>query len=70
MTELDEWDYIMLDKVCRALCPFYREGQEHRDKEYQCGAYWIIKEKLKIGEISEEELNKWIELLQNRKLER
>ncbi len=36
-------DKLLLDTICRSLCEFYRESQEHRDKEYQCGAYKLIK---------------------------
>ncbi|TFF85937.1 MAG: hypothetical protein EU551_02940 [Promethearchaeota archaeon] len=70
MTDLDKWDHIMLEKVCRALCPFYKEGQEIRETEYQCGAYWIVKEKLKSDEVTIEELNKWMEVLKDRKNQR
>ncbi|MHA1268450.1 MAG: hypothetical protein ACTSPY_01565 [Candidatus Helarchaeota archaeon] len=70
MPELDELDTILLDKVCRTLCPFYREGQEYRELEYQCGAYWIIKEKLKNNEIKVDELDKLSEKLKEKKLQR
>jgi hypothetical protein len=43
MVALDELDEKMLDIVCRAKCKFYKEGQEIREKEYQCGAYKTLK---------------------------
>ncbi|MFX1521160.1 MAG: hypothetical protein ACFFCD_14705 [Promethearchaeota archaeon] len=36
-------DQSLVEKICRPLCEFYAEDQEHREKDYQCGAYKLIK---------------------------
>ena len=36
-------DQSLVEKICRPLCEFYAEDQEQRDKDYQCGAYKLIK---------------------------
>ena len=36
-------DQSLVEKICRPLCEFYVEEQEHREKDYQCGAYKLIK---------------------------
>ncbi|MHA1650273.1 MAG: hypothetical protein ACTSYB_08770 [Candidatus Helarchaeota archaeon] len=49
MTKLDELDKELLEIVCRQRCKFYKEGQEIKEKEYQCGAYKILKTKIQEG---------------------
>ncbi|MHA1276748.1 MAG: hypothetical protein ACTSQI_07500 [Candidatus Helarchaeota archaeon] len=43
MVDLDELDKELLEVICRQRCKFYKEGQEIREKEYQCGAYKVLK---------------------------
>ncbi|MHA1264445.1 MAG: hypothetical protein ACTSRS_04340 [Candidatus Helarchaeota archaeon] len=56
MVDLDELDKEILEIVCRARCKFYKEGQEIREKEYQCGAYKVIKLMLEQGKLSMDDL--------------
>lgn len=56
MVKLDELDNQLLEILCRQKCKFYKEGQEFREKEYQCGAYKILKTMLENGQISLEDL--------------
>ena len=56
MAKLDELDKKLLDILCREKCKFYKEGQEIREKEYQCGAYKFLKHMLKEGHITIDEL--------------
>jgi hypothetical protein len=46
-------DQSLVNKICKPLCEFYAEDQESWEKDYQCGAYKLIKtliesEKLKL----------------------
>lgn len=36
-------DQSLVDKICKQLCEFYAEDQEHWEKDYQCGAYKLLK---------------------------
>lgn len=36
-------DQSLVETICRPLCEFYAEDQEHWEKDYQCGAYKLIK---------------------------
>ena len=49
-------DQSLIDKICRPVCEFYREGQEHWEKDYQCGAYKLIKTLIKSGKLNTEDL--------------
>ena len=63
MTKLDELDVKMLDIVCREKCKFYKEGQEIKEKEYQCGAYKILKTMLQEGRLTLDELKHFTSLV-------
>ncbi|MFX1298826.1 MAG: hypothetical protein ACFFD2_28705 [Promethearchaeota archaeon] len=52
MAKLDELDNKLLEVVCRQKCKFYKNGQEHREEEYQCGAYKILKTMIHEGQIT------------------
>jgi len=56
MADLDELDNEILEIVCRAKCKFYKEGQEIREKEYQCGAYKVLKLMIEKGQLTLDEL--------------
>ena len=56
MVDLDELDIKLLEVVCRQKCKFYKEGQEEREKEYQCGAYKFLKKMIQDGQLTLEEL--------------
>ena len=56
MVDLDELDVELLEVICRQKCKFYKEGQEEREKEYQCGAYKILKKMIIDGQLTLEEL--------------
>jgi hypothetical protein len=58
MVKLDKLDRQLLDIVCGQKCKFYKEGQEEKEKEYQCGAYKILKTMIDEGQLSLEELKK------------
>jgi hypothetical protein len=58
----DTLDQSLVDKVCKPLCEFYAEGQEYWEKDYQCGAYKLIKalitsEKLILEDLKIEEID-------------
>ncbi|MFX1465629.1 MAG: hypothetical protein ACFFA5_04070 [Promethearchaeota archaeon] len=36
-------DQSLVDKICKPLCEFYADDQEHWEKDYQCGAYKLLK---------------------------
>ena len=59
MVKLDELDHELLQIVCREKCKFYKEGQEIREKEYQCGAYKVLKTMIEEGQLSLDELKNW-----------
>ena len=49
-------DQSLIDKICKPQCEFYAEGQEHWEKDYQCGAYKLLKtlitsEKLRLEDL-------------------
>jgi len=49
-------DQSLVGKICKPLCEFYAEDQEHWEKDYQCGAYKLIKtlitsEKLRLEDL-------------------
>ncbi len=56
MADLDELDREILEIVCRARCKFYKEGQEIREKEYQCGAYKVLKLMIEKGDLTLDDL--------------
>ncbi len=56
MADLDELDKDILDIVCRAKCKFYKEGQEIKEKEYQCGAYKVLKLMIQKGQLTLDDL--------------
>ncbi len=58
MSELDEYDEILLEIVCRGACKFYKQGQEEDEEDFRCGAYIIFKKMLKEGNITRDELEK------------
>ena len=58
MVDLDELDKELLEVVCRQKCKFYKEGQEIREKEYQCGAYKVLKLMIEEGELTLDHLKK------------
>jgi hypothetical protein len=49
-------DHSLTNKICRPLCEFYAEGQEHWEKDYQCGAYKLIKTLITSGKVKSEDL--------------
>ncbi|HUY00142.1 MAG TPA: hypothetical protein VMV49_11345 [Candidatus Deferrimicrobium sp.] len=59
MVKLDELDKQLLDIVCGQKCKFYKEGQEEKEKEYQCGAYKILKAIIEEKRLTLDELKKW-----------
>jgi len=59
MTKLDELDKELLEIVCRQRCKFYKEGQEIKEKEYQCGAYKILKTMIQEGYLTLGELKNY-----------
>ena len=49
-------DQSLVDKICKPLCEFYADDQEHWEKDYQCGAYKLLKalitsEKLRLEDL-------------------
>ena len=56
MAKLDELDKQLLQIVCRERCKFYKEGQEIKEKEYQCGAYKVLKLMIEQGRLTLDEL--------------
>ena len=53
---LTSLDQSLVEKICRPLCEFYAKEQEHWEKDYQCGAYKLIKilvksEKLRLKDL-------------------
>ena len=49
-------DQSIVETICRPICEFYAEDQEYWEKDYQCGAYKLIKtlltsERLQIGDL-------------------
>lgn len=56
MADLDELDKELLEIVCREKCKFYKEGQEIRETEYQCGAYKVLKLMIEKGQLTLDEL--------------
>jgi hypothetical protein len=36
-------DQPLVDKICKPICEFYADDQEHWEKDYQCGAYKLLK---------------------------
>ncbi|MFX1294970.1 MAG: hypothetical protein ACFFD2_08985 [Promethearchaeota archaeon] len=52
MVKLDDLDIKLLELVCRQKCKFYKEGQELREKEYQCGAYKFLKKYIEKGQLT------------------
>ena len=49
-------DQSLIDKICKPQCEFYAEDQENWEKDYQCGAYKLIKtimasEKLRLEDL-------------------
>ncbi|NVM30308.1 MAG: hypothetical protein HWN65_15795 [Candidatus Helarchaeota archaeon] len=58
MADLDELDKKILEIVCRARCKFYKEGQEIRENEYQCGAYKVLKVMIEKGQLTLDDLKK------------
>ena len=56
MTDLDELDVQLLQILCREKCKFYKEGQEIKEKEYQCGAYKFLKKMIEEGSLTIEDL--------------
>lgn len=56
MADLDELDKEILEIVCQEKCKFYKEGQEIRETEYQCGAYKVIKLMIEKGQLTLDEL--------------
>ena len=63
MVKLDTLDNQLLEILCRQKCKFYKAGQEIREKEYQCGAYKILKAMLEKGQISLEQLKAFSSLV-------
>ncbi len=49
-------DQSLVETICRPICKFYADDQEYWEKDYQCGAYKLIKtlltsERLQIGDV-------------------
>jgi hypothetical protein len=63
MVKLDTLDTQLLEILCRQKCKFYKAGQEIREKEYQCGAYKILKAMLEKRKITLEELKTFASLV-------
>lgn len=61
MVNLDELDKQLLEMICGAKCKFYKEGQEIREKEYQCGAYKVLKLMIEKKKLSFDELKGFAE---------
>jgi hypothetical protein len=49
-------DQSLVDKICKPLCEFYAEDQEHWEKDYQCGAYKLVKTLIKSEKLRLEDL--------------
>jgi len=63
MVTLDALDNQLLELLCRQKCKFYKAGQEIKEKEYQCGAYKILKVMLEKGQINLEQLKAFSSLV-------
>ena len=43
--DISPLDRKIIDKMCHK-CPFYAENQEYWEREYECGAYKLVRELL------------------------
>ncbi len=56
MANLDKYDKVLIEIVCKHSCRFYKQNQEEKEEDFRCGAYLVIKEMLKEGKITDKQI--------------
>jgi len=66
LSNLDDYDKVLIEIICKHSCRFYKQNQEEKEEDFRCGAYLVIKEMLKEGNMTDKQIREIYRNLQKK----